>query len=522
MQPNANKKDTEKKSFLRTLIAVYILLVGIGLPLVVRNKYFDILVVKYYYYCFCTITMLLLLMLYLLVNKTIKNNSVIKGINIKYFVSRLTIVDTLVLLYWLVAFISTLTSDYVYEAFWGNEGRYTGLFLITWYVLSYFCVSRLWVFKGWYIDSLILAGLGVCLFGITDYFDMDIFNFKKTMLIEQRPIFTSTIGNINTYTAYLGIIIGMVVVLFATEKDHIKRCFYYISMVIGFFAIIMGVSDNAYLSLAALFGLLPLYLFNNKTGVRRYLVVIATFFTVSQCIDWINKFFGGKVLGISSAFNLVISFKWLHYIVVSLWLFILILVFFERRDVQFKYYGKKLVYLWIAIMSLVIFAFLCALYDCNVTGNIERYSSASNYLLFNDDWGTHRGYIWRNAIECYLNLSWWKKLVGYGPETFGILMLQKTTNNPYNEIFDSAHNEYLHMLTTVGLIGLVSYLSFIAGIVVRGIRLHINRPYVIAIIFGIICYSTQAIVNINLPIVTPVFWILLGLASARSLEVNHS
>jgi O-antigen ligase len=119
-------------------------------------------------------------------------------------------------------------------------------------------------------------------------------------------------------------------------------------------------------------------------------------------------------------------------------------------------------------------------------------------------------------------LSWWKKLVGYGPETLGILMLQKTANNPYGEVFDSAHNEYIHLLTTVGLGGLLSYLSFILGIVVRGIRLHINRPCVVAVIFGIICYSAQAFVNLNLPIVTPVFWILLGIASANSLEFDNS
>lgn len=519
MQSNTHNEINTKKSLLSILIGLYVLLIGIGLPLVVRDRYFDILVFKYIYYCFCTIIMIFLLLVYFLISRIPKRISGIKRYNIKCYIHKLSKVDFLILLYWFVAFLSTLTSDYLYESFWGNEGRYTGLFLITLYVVSYFCVSRFWIFKGWYIDSFIATGIVVCLFGVTDYFKLDILRFKELMLDSQRPIFTSTIGNINTYTAYVGIVIGIAAVLFATEKNTLKMYYYYVSMTIGFFAIIMGVSDNAYLSLAILFGLLPIYLFSNSFGLKRYLIIIATFFTVSQCIDWINTFFSNNVLGIDSAFNLVISFKWLHYIVISLWLLILIFIFFERRrDVQLRYYGKRLIYIWITIISIVMFGIVFILYDCNVSGNVERYSSASNYLLFNDDWGTHRGYIWRNAMECFMDLPIWKKIVGYGPETFGILVLRKTAGNSYNEIFDSAHNEYLHSLITVGILGLTFYVSALVMFIKSCFNGKNNNPYIVAIAFGVICYSTQAFVNLNLPIVTPILWLLLSMGSAKSLS----
>ena len=120
-------------------------------------------------------------------------------------------------------------------------------------------------------------------------------------------------------------------------------------------------------------------------------------------------------------------------------------------------------------------------------------------------------------MECYTNLSPWKKLIGYGPETFGILVMKKTADNIYGELFDSAHNEYLHLLTTVGLAGLLAYISFITAIVIQAIRRYSKNPYIMAAVFGIVCYSVQALVNLNLPIVTPVFWLLLGAASSRSI-----
>ena len=109
------------------------------------------------------------------------------------------------------------------------------------------------------------------------------------MVPEQRGIYTSTLGNINTYTIYVGAVLTVSALLFMLETNW-KRMLV-VTMEIWFLPclpLIMGTSDNAYLSLAALFGLAPLYLFRTRTGVRRYLVSVATFFTVIQCIDWIN------------------------------------------------------------------------------------------------------------------------------------------------------------------------------------------------------------------------------------------
>ncbi|GLB24708.1 hypothetical protein LXJ15735_09490 [Lacrimispora xylanolytica] len=519
MQSNIYKQYDKNGNYLSVLLGVYVLMVGIGLPLVFRDFYFDILKVKYYYYCICTITMIILVLVPFFVDR-VKNKTLTKNIRgIKFLVERCTIVDTLIILYWLIALISTLSSDYFYEAFWGNEGRFTGLFLITLYVLSYFCVSRFWKFKSWYIDLVLLAGMVVCIFGITDYFDMDILHFKAFIQPSQRPIFTSTIGNINTYTSYVGIIAAISTILFATEKRILKMCWYYVCVIISFFAIIMGVSDNAYLSLAALFGLSPIYLFKNKSGLRKYLIIIATFFTVAQCIDWVNTFFGDRVLGVDSVFKLVISFKKLHYIVIMLWSIIIIWCLYDRiKKLEERHYGKKLINVWIIFIVMMALGIVFALYDCNIAGNSERYSFAKNYLFFDDDWGTHRGYIWRNAIECYIDLPFWKKIIGYGPETFGILMLRKTINNPYKEIFDSAHNEYLHMLITVGIAGLITYIGALFIFIHDCLKKAKSNYYIVAIAFGVICYSTQAFVNLNLPIVTPIFWLLLGIGETRSLD----
>lgn len=519
---NRDIRKSENITLVSFVISAYVILIGAGLPLFIHDKYFDILVAKYYFYIICTIAMLILIFCCFLVTRNSKYNTSGKSI-IKTIFSGLELTDYSVLLFYLVAILSTITSDYVYESFWGNEGRFTGLFLITWYVVSYFCVSKLFRFRKDYINIFLLAGTLVCLFGITDYFKMDILGFKALMVSEQNAIFTSTIGNINTYTAYVAIIVAISTVLFALTKEIKQSAFYCFCMVIGFFAIIMGVSDNAFLSLAALFTLLPFFLFRSKYGLRRYLIILAIFFTITQCVDWINIFFEGAVLGIDSAFNIVVGFGGLHYLVIVLWAIIFIWKGIDfKLSSKDKTYGNIYKYIWLSLLGVILLLIIYVCYDINVGGDSGKYGGLSEYLVFNDDWGTHRGYIWRNAMECFSELTITKKIIGTGPETFGILLYQKTANNSYGEIFDSAHNEYLHLLITVGIAGLISYLLFVISSIYNSLKCSKNNPYIIAIVFGIICYSVQAFVNLSVPITTPVYWLLISMSMAGRFKEKRS
>ena len=75
-------------------------------------------------------------------------------------------------------------------------------------------------------------------------------------------------------------------------------------------------------------------------------------------------------------------------------------------------------------------------------------------------------------------------------------------------------------MITVGIAGLGSYLMFVISNIINSLRLNKNNPFLIAIVFGIICYSIQAFVNLNLPITTPVFWLLIGMSASKKVEVK--
>lgn len=181
-------------------------------------------------------------------------------------------------------------------------------------------------------------------------------------------------------------------------------------------------------------------------------------------------------------------------------------------------------WIWLGIIILVVMAGCYILYDANIADNADRYGSLRGYLVISDDWGTRRGYIWRIGMESYLKFPIVHKIFGYGPDTFGII----TVNNYYGEMlskyntkFDSAHNEYLQYLITIGIVGLLAYLSLLFVSIMEMVRASKKEPVIIAIIFAVVCYSVQALVNISVPIVAPIMMTLLMIGISASRKINR-
>ena len=518
---NRIKKKQEPKNTVRENVAlimgIFTLAVLCGLPVVFHNAYFDILETKYRFYCAVSITMILVMAAYGLINGKIV--SYFKTFRIQNVAKSLNLVDWAMLIFWLANVLSWLfCTEWRWEAFWGTSGRYTGAFLITIYMVVYFIVTRYFVFRRWYLDAFLAVGLFVCLFGITDYFQMDIFGFKVRMVPTQKAIYTSTLGNINTYTVYVGAVMVVSMILFAMEKNQKRMIWYYICLVTSCFALIMGCSDNAYLTLAALFGLSPLYLFRTKTSTGRYLISLATFFSVIQ-----------SIVGIDSAFNIIAGVKILPVIVISLWVIaagVTVLFIKQKKNAaptdgsDPETMGKWLLYAWIGVIILVVGIVAFAFYDATAAGNSERYGVLAPYVTFDDAWGTKRGYVWRCSMDIWANkLTPLQKIIGYGADTFRLLMQEYYPGEIVNGkmiIYDSAHNEYLQYLVTVGVVGMISYVVFMVSSVVTMAGRIKDHPEVAAVMFAIAAYAVQALVNINLPIVMPVIVQLLAMGLAKT------
>lgn len=510
------RKNVSRTEFLPLVMTIYVTAVLAGMILVYHDFYYDILETKAAYYYICTLTMLALTGGWLFLTahpvEAVRKNRGKKLFDI------ISPADLAVLIWGAVVILSTVCSPVGRYALTGEKGRYTGGALLILYAAAYFCITRYYRAKEWHMAIFLAAGMGMCLFGITDFFEMDLLHFKAEIKETQRHMFTSTIGNINTYTSCVAMVMACAGMMFATAGSVKKAVCYGLCTITAFTALIMGESDNAYLSLAVFFGILPLWLFASRRGVRRYLMLAASFFTAAGAVHMIQKNMASPK-AIEGLFQVIAGSRFLLPFTAVLWCGAGACCL---RDYRGKRENEALPRTlrtgWAFLLLLAAVGTVFVLCDVNILGNGDRYGGLKQYLFFNDDWGTHRGYVWRIAVEDYSKFPPLQKLIGFGPDTFGIVT--RLNNYPemadrYQEIFDSAHNEYLQYLVTTGPLGLLSYMAVHIGAAMEIVRKKRGDWLAAAALVAVLCYDLQAAVNINQPIAAPIMWTLLAAGAAK-------
>ncbi|MBR5316970.1 MAG: O-antigen ligase family protein [Lachnospiraceae bacterium] len=510
-----NKQQSKGMDIPNVIMGIYAFVVLCIFPVVYDNFYFNILETKYRFYCIVSFVMMAAMLVYgLYTNKMIEYLKVFK---LGKLIKSLTLVDWAILEFWLAHVLSWMNCDFPWEAFWGTSGRFNGVFLISIYTVVYFLVTRFFKVKRIYLDAFLVISIFVCLFGISDYFQMDLLGFKERMMDEQKSQYTSTLGNINTYTVYVGAVLCVSMLLFTLESCMKRTAFYAGVMAVAMVALIVGASDNAYLTLAALYGFSPLWLFRTKTGVRRYMASIAMFLTATLFVGWINVEYAEMVYGLGGIFGLISGMSILLVGTIALWFVVGVWTFLSAKG-QAKHtdeLGKALRYIWVAIIFAVVAAVAFVLYDANLAGNAERYEVVKSYVVFNDSWGTGRGYAWKCAIELYTKIfTPAQQLFGFGADTFKLQMIM---NFPAQNgtVYDSVHNEYLNFLNTIGLFGLLAWMMCLGTAIVQMVKNLKDRPETAAILFVVLAYATQAVVNINLPVIFPLIFQLLAMGISK-------
>ena len=524
------------------IVGLWVMAMFTIFPLIYNDFYFDILQTKYYTVLTLSIIMILALIVICGFAGGFKNffdNLNKKGF-VVWFKEEFSIWDICIMVFWLMSALSTaFAGRFIMESITGDKGRYSGLLLISIYVILYFTVSRMFSFGKVYFTVFLAVSIPVCLFGYTDYFNMDILGFKEKISPEQWPIFTSTIGNINTYTAVLAFYIAIAGTLFITtpfKSDNGrgesigKIVFYYVIMLMNFIALAMGTSDNGYLTLAAFFGLVPFVAFRTMEGVRRFILTIFTYLLGIKIVQLINISYAGKVLGISGLYDFISDFKYLDLIIVALAIVVIIMYVLEYRKKEKRRDNEALLrslrYIWLAILVIIFAAivFMGMKINSDVTAAKEKYGALADYFVFNDSWGTFRGYIWRAAVEEYMKFPLLHKIFGSGPDTFGLyigLLRNEEMTSVTGQFFDATHNEYIQFLFTLGPIATIAYILALILPSVEALRTRLfylrdntMLPYLYACAIAVICYATQAVVNLNLPVVTPFLWIFLSIMVA--------
>ena len=536
-----NAAGAASHTFPRTVTAAWVYLMFTLFPLIYHDYYFDILETKTKTFYFLTVTMIALVIGW----------GAFSGEFVRVFKSEekfgFSLTDWSMLLFWAVAGISTLAAgEYMKQAFTGEEGRFVGFAFILTITLAYFLVTRYLKFSKHMVTAFLITSWLMCLFGITDFYNMNLLHFKDHMKDTQYALFSSFIGNINSYTVFVGFSVVISAVLFVMTRESVKRtAFYFATMLVALTALTMGKSDNGYLTLAALFGFLPLAAFRTRTGLRRYFLMLAVYFTnIARIwhIEQVRTEKGLDFIWIDGLFSHIATLSVLPFLIAALWILYAALLMWDIKTGRAKQAvsggGKPaeqeteeklpafVCRIWLALLIIAAAGAAVLFMKANAGTRqdaLQKFGPLGEYLFFDDDWGTQRGYVWRACWEEFMELDFFHKLIGTGPDNFSVQMLlhrYKEMVEKTAQIYDSAHNEFLQYLYTTGILGLIAYTGQIVFSVMTAVRTAFGAhtgdgtekeysPYLLAFGFAVLCYAAQSVVNINIPVVSPLLWIFI-------------
>ncbi|MBQ0145958.1 MAG: O-antigen ligase family protein [Lachnospiraceae bacterium] len=531
-----SKKELIKKdefSFMQWLTSAWILAMLAFMPIYTHNAYGDVLTTKY---AVCLIADGILIAGFviwaLVAGRPAKYLKQMKSYADpetgkwfwNWFKASFSILDIFMLAFLLIVIISTLqASPYMYQAFFGNEGRWHGALIFILYAVTYFIISRYYKFHKWHIVLFMLVFLFMCVWAITDYFMLDIYNFKVGIAEEHYSIFVSSIGNIDTFTAVAMIPFAFAGTVFLmNEETPWKNVFYWVCSFVSMISMITSSADNAYLSFAAFFIFVPFFAFKTRHGIRRYLVMLASFVTALQLVVTWNTKYAGDVVTATGVVSVLEKIPQLKYVMIALWIVVILVYIYDLviKKVSITTPAPKIFRMIWLIIVIAGFGGLIALLV--MANKAEPYipavlEPAREYLELTDSWGMWRMLVWKKMMELYQNFPFIHKIFGSGPETAGIYIY----NNFFEELaketgqmYDSPHNELFQMLFNLGPLGLISYLGIYISPTIMSTQKRQKKwyPVIVAIAMVCICHLAECWVNIMVPMDIPVLFALLAVA----------
>ncbi|MBQ8950307.1 MAG: O-antigen ligase family protein [Eubacterium sp.] len=388
-------------------------------------------------------------------------------------------------------------------AWTGDTGRYFGLGIVTVITAMFLLLARRCNLNAihFYIFAAI-SGLA-CIMACQQHFGLDPFELRVDIIEKQKELFVSLFGNLNTYGSFLAMALPGIAAVFIFAEKNMNRLIAGVSLFITAMGIIPAKSDNVYLGAGfAMLVILYLSIYYRKTfWFATSAVIIFTGLFAMACMNYrlggSRKHINGLAVIIENPKIMIIL------LAVSIAAAIGVYCIGEKAGGKLNEKDLKRILL---IMTFVIASL--GIVVCYI--GVKKHIS---FFVFNDKWGTFRGYIWRRSVSLFEMASPCQKIFGYGNETIKQLMTSNFNEEMVritNKTYDNCHNELLQYLVTTGLFGMISYsMLFISGVVYM-IKNCKGNCAAIAILGSFTGYAVQGTVYLNQPITTPLYFVLMA------------
>ena len=397
--------------------------------------------------------------------------------------------------------VSVLLSGNVAAALWGSGGYLGGFVLVAGALLACMGIAAFLPDADGLQLPFIISGAGVALLGVLNNFGADPLGFRAAIQPEQYNLFFSTIGNADYFSAFLCLWLPLAMHRCAAAEAAGERLVAFLCAEVGFLAMASLDSGLTALGLAGAAFLLLLALPLTARQLTHYALLAAGW----AAAQWLMGSFAARwpLLRTEHPFAALRDPRLAGATVLVLLLLSVGFAVLERRYPGKMYKTQQRVFCGAVLL-------LCMALLVLANGFSVSFGGLDNFLNLGADWATGRGAIWANVWYSFTQGTPLQWLFGRGP---GMLhaALAGIPSLPY-ALTDTigAHNEYLELLLTTGVVGLAAYLAFLGTVLHPARRVLVGDPAKRGWLFCAAAYMVQAFFNNRVTAVFPIFVAVLG------------
>lgn len=460
----------------------------IGLPLVMNNGYFNISETKSLYFLslsvlYCVITLIVSLLC--IIKK--------KKIDIK-----ICAIDIFLISFCIINVISSVLSKYGLEVWIGRDSRLQGSLIILLYVSMYLMLSNFIgesVRNSKLIPTFAITFLIVAVVAIMHSLNVSITDLFKDFDESKRGLFISTIGNINFFSSFICLSLPVFVVFFINSKNKDEYVAWLIVLIFVGVGAVLSSSDSFVVGFLAFLAVAPFFFYKTPKSFIRFCVGVMVILLSSATFYYLYKLFPKQIYETASFMKLLLSPAVLGCLVLILLLACVLAHTLPKLLRLFPYiYLTVIIVAAIGLISAMIYA-----NNVKAVGILKKF-------VFNNSWGNGRGRIYKICFETIKKFSLKEWLFGIGPESLQYHLISQGITK-----IDQAHSEYLQILISTGVFGLLSYFGVIVSticVVVRKLRFN---HIAVAFFLGLVAYWSQATVSIAQTFTTPFVYLFLAI-----------
>ena len=400
--------------------------------------------------------------------------------------------------------VSTVTSLSPAMSLWGLGGYYGGCMMVLFTAVGYLAVRA-------FAPQKLLNGLTFCV-GITtalvtvlyvlNIFNIDLIGTYADTAVVERAQFFSTLGQKNFCSGFMAFALPLVFYAFLVARGVRHTVLYGVPAFFGGLALAVVDADGLALGIgAAVLVLLCQKIFTTRT-LRRLMVIGMFFFADAGWMQYMRTHVytqGGKPILAAFGHYAQLGFA----VCAAVWA----VLFFALRSREIPLWKAGRVLAAIAVTLGVVLVALA-----NFMPGFPSLGKLYDLLVFNDDWGTYRGTAWRISWSAWTAQPFWRKLLGVGPGMMHTAVAQWAGADitARMKTFYAAHNEYLELLLTSGVLGLAAWVWFVAAHLRKAAQNWL-RPGVAPVTLALVSYLAHAAVSIRVSMIFPEIMLLFGL-----------